>query len=500
MVDLAARANSLLDRLSFSVTALEDSLVRPSVDRLRVLETRVDALRHEWTSVLDDIAPFDNVEMRRVLNAPKEECNAFIRSVVAFASLIQVVSRKVGDGAGLVWGRHLFGDRDFEIATFEPLDIMLSDKAVRLLVPGICADVLGAVDELLTLAPARPYGHKDSVYRAIDGICAAVGASVKPAGLDFALLSASRVAAILRVDEIEIRRMAESRQVVSVPLWGGERMYPDFQFDFVTDQIWPTITELLAGTPESFKDWSLAIWLHKNHGRGVFLCKRLLSDRGLWTSDWSVPPTGAYAGVVNPPSHGVPQNVALHRVTKRGNTPFFFSTARTPAPGAATAPAGRFDLPDTSPQGSLYLAEDPVGAWAETLDREPVITLGSIAHRDRWELAPAQEHVVADLTSGATSIGTDPSRADTQALASSVAPRFSGLRAVVRSRASSIAVVLFGAKGATLPEPAGVGLWGSRKIPGLRDDSLWDYLEERAAFNASLPTVLRRFPDDLRLS
>lgn len=500
MVDLASRANSLLEQLNWAVTALEKALVTPSEDCLGKLETNVDQLRCEWTSLLDDIAPFDRNKMRRVLGASKADCNAFIRSVVAFASLIQVVSRRIGDGVGLVWGRHLFGDRDFEIATFDPLDIELPDKAVKLLTPGICADVLGAVDELLMLVPARPYAHKTSIYRAISGICVAVGASVASEGLGFSLLDLTRVASILRVDETEVELMVGSRQLVSVPLWGGGRMYPDFQFDFANDQVLPSITVLLARTPESFKDWNLAIWLNKNHGMGVKWCQGQLEQRGLWTPNWAVASQSIFTGIERPSTHEVVKNTILHRVTRRGNTPFFFSTVQASSPGAAVAPAGRFDLPEASGQGSLYLSEDAVGAWAEALDREPVVTLGSIAHRERWELKPAQEHCIADLTNGGANIATWPFRADTQELAVFVSRQFSGLRVGLRVRSCSNAVVLFGKKGATLPAPAGVGLWASSKMPGLLDESLWVYLQERADVTAPFPTVLRRFPDDLRLS
>ena len=122
----------------------------------------------------------------------------------------------------------------------------------------------------------------------------------------------------------------------------------------------------------------------------------------------------------------------------------------------ASGGEGRFDPTGASGVGICYWAEDPLGAWVEVYRTKTILTQAEVDERRLATLTIAEETTVIDLTlrkglaAGVTAtLATGSDYSDSQALATSVAPRVDGIRWRARHDLAQklISVGLFGPEG-----------------------------------------------------
>ncbi len=492
MRPLPAQAQALSARVQAAVAALAEQLEAGDAPSLVVLEQRMQDLLKEYRALLAETGLGDRTGPPT--GVAKDDYNAFVRSVVALASMTALVAGKVGGSAGIAWGHHLFGEHDLGPVRHDALELALPERAVKRILVDQAGDLLGAFTELAELLPGRPHGRISAVERSLERICRALDCrgSVRRS-LGFTLWDAASFASELGINEDEAVRRAEAREVVAVKSWTGQWQFPDYQT--VRGALRDEVALVCADADPGFKGWPLAIWLGGNLGQTPAYYEQLLGGRGLWRPHWGDAATGAFNGIIRPAQ--APPPTELWRNIKRGYGPFFFSSAKPSAPGAPAPPAGRFDLPAHTDRGSLYTAATPAGACAEVLDREPVVTLRHLLHRVLWRLAPNEQLKLADLSSAAALLAATTNRNDTQELAERLSATWQGMQVPLRTGGSDPGAVLFGPVGAVLPAAAGLGLWSAEPEPLIQSDHVWDYLDQREALTDGFPIVLRRFPEEI---
>jgi hypothetical protein len=493
--DIAAHADNLLRALERATSALADQLDAPTPESTDHLEDELQRLTEDYLSLFEEVAPTPTPPTPR----PKvdDRYEPFLRAMAAFATIVEVVGPRVGVPVGLTWGQHVFSASHFELFEFDRLPSKLPDEAVAFLYPHQAADFIIAVDQIHALS--RTGRMKAQILGALERVRSALDAGEVDTSLDMEVEDASDLAVRLGVGLSDVSQMDRDRQVVSVTTWNGERKYPLFQTD---DQgLLPNVQAVLSHADTRLRDWPLAIFLARNIDQEPAFFEQLLKRRLLWKPDWTTR-TGEFSGVAKTIRNGQAPSTAvggpLWRVAQARKTPFWFSTVDT----NGSAAGGRYDLDASAGhgRGSLYMGETALDAWSETLDRHPTITLRDLLDRKLWTLSPRDDLDVIDLTSYGADLPASHFRRETQGLAEAAnSSQASGMRVTLRSN-TGVGVVLFGTRGATLPSPAGIGLWSAEPVAGMEDGSLWEYIKARHQQHPDFPVVLRRFPTETRMT
>lgn len=490
------RSTQMLARL---VVACDDTSIEE-------FETAVEEVKQSWHDLMLGqltVAVGRGYDRKWAPGIVASDWDPFFRMMVAFAGVVSASSAWVSSRLGTDWGDHIFAAADFPLLTYDSISCVLPPNAVTVLMPEATGDFAGAFIDVSNLGVAVPVKLQAQVQLALEEMCAAVGAFSPVSGLGFRCWSQSEVQSALVWTSAEVDDAVAQRKLVSVESWAGELEFPDFQFRLGhTATIHAWVAFVLAGTPDSFEGWPLAIWLSRNRAKPEGFYEEKLTDRGLWTAAWGQPPVGIFAKEEAWKIRtAIDSGADLWRVSPSAITPFRFAQADMPSPGSIgkMRPAGRFDVDRArSDLGSLYLAETPLGAWSEVLDREPVVTLRHLTNRDAWRLKPHRGFVLVDLDGAGPKVCTTSRRADTQDLATKYAiAGHQGLRACLRTGGGR-SIVLFGTGGKRLPSSGGLGGWSAKRIPGVQGEPLWDYLADRME-DPDLATVLRRLPGDLKL-
>ena len=488
MLTLAAQADNLLRALDESTKAISVQLDGGDERSLENLERALDRLLVGYRQMILDIKPSPG-------SAVDLNYEPFIRCVVSFATIVQLVGPKVGESVGIDWGLHVFSDQDFELIGFDQIKTRLPEAAIRRILPDQVSDLKSAVTQVARKPMIRPDLLKARIFDQLDSICAAL--MCPPAmheSLDMTLLTAQDAMKQLRIlDPTELATLIEERKIISVPTWTGERQFPSYQFG--RTGIVESVRDVCENAAESFKDWPLAIWMARNWQRPENYFATTLGNIGLWKPSWNQPLTGEFSGLQNPDKVDIVGPV--YRVARNVLSPFYFSGASVSNPQEG----GRFDLDKDEAKGSLYTALAVIGAWAETFEREPVLTLRDVLVRRVWTLTPKRPITVADLEPLSAKLAATNNRADTQDVAITLeAAGEVGIRVSLRSRGGEIGVVFFGPFGPNLPSSAEMGIWSSSPGDGIESDDLWTYIVDREKYHADFPVVLRRFPTEMNLT
>lgn len=494
----------------YSTVAALSSFIRSDdsgLSRLANLEMWVDKVRsthEEWlTSVvasLDD--PQSSTEVG--FNGRVYRC------VSALNTLLMATASTARIRLGFGWGEHLISDSD-------PINVPAADlthlpeSAMPVLLASLVEEVMDSLIEVQQFFPgSRDY--TSGLDASLTQICESFkitrvdryGAEDARVDVVGSLIDCKRAAKELDITEDEVLLMAAERRILSVPTWAGEVRFPRFQFIDAQEQpaarIRPQVDFILRRSPTTFRGWPLAIFAKQMQTATVETVESELNIRGLLTSNVELSSGtdrfDTYVRRVR--SCPVGKGEILYRVAQKDLTPFFFSRWPSQGPGrlapSEAISAGRFDLDGNSHQGTMYLARCSKGAWAETLDRLPVVTLNSLTNRVIWELSPQSELSLADLSNASADMVASVNRRDTGKLATLLAPLFHGIEYVLKSGVNERGVAIFGKAGAHPPTVAHNVVWGVNAVrSGFSDDSLWEYLSARPKH---LPVVLRIFPEE----
>ena len=488
MRTLAAQADDLLRALDDASVRLLDQVKSSDERSLIEFERALDALLVDYRTLLTEIAPPDPK------TAIRGEYEPFLRSMVAFATIVGLIAPRIGASVGIEWGQHVFSDSDFKHMGFDKLGVDLPHDAVLRILPDQAADLRNAVAETSRWATIANNRAKARITKTLEDLAVELNCpDALHASLGMELEDANWVKKELNIDDATLESMTENREIISVPSWSGKRMYPTFQIHRAA--IIKTVVLVCRNAADSFKDWPLAIWMAKNHDAPVAFFEEKLGQIGLWKPLWTAPVSGQFRGIKIPFLPSVVIAGPLFRVSRNSNSPFYFSSASTTKPDDG----GRFDPHDTTHMGALYTAERPFGAWSETLDRQPVVSLRELVMRTMWTLTPKKPFDVAGLATHSVALASTMKRSDTQLLATDILNSgCAGLNVGLRSRQSELGVVVFGNAGPNLPATAGIGLWSATPGLGIEDPELWKYIEERERMDDTFPVVLRRFPTEMR--
>ncbi len=474
-------------------------------DDLAVIETALDPLQRSFREVFDEYAP----DGSWAAETPGPELEPVLHAWVATVSFLDVVARLVQMEMEISWGSHLFGHRNVNLVDFDRLQGAPNSRQLAILLPEASADLLDAFREVAQ-GIAHPGAPSISDVKShLEVVCEQFADGLEwRESFGFRLLRADEMAEILDTGRESLEAMMSARRVLYVHSWSGETMFPDFQL--TREGIHGLVGHVLENCHGRLTGWPLALWLadQVENERSEGFVEATLGERGLWKPYWTEAETGSFDDLSNPEASGSLPG-PFFRVAAAERTPFYFAAHSDHAdPGADTgssedgretespkAPSGRFDLPIATGNGSLYLAEEAVGACHEVLDREIVLTLSDVLRRTMWTLTPVDPiRDVADLRSYSTRLSATRNRRDTRAIAGRLAARFNGLRAVLRTAADQVGVVLFGLAGPSYPSAAGLGIWEVEASPLAERDELWEYIERRGSQQAAFPVILRRFP------
>lgn len=484
MRSLAQQADALLGVLDEATAVLHTHLLAPSVLTLASLEIALDGVLVEYRQFLEEL---------KTAGSPIEDHHEpFLRAMVAYSTIVQLLSPQIGSGAGFAWGRHTFSDDDFAFIGFDHLPPDLPLAAVQRILPDQVADLKSALGAVGASAGYLQGRMRDRISDAFAQICGELDCvETNWESLDMDLKDDAWVMRELAIDAKQLATMVADRTIISVPTWSGGRRFPSYQIELGV--IVHAVEYVCENTPPTFRDWPLAIWMARNLAATDEYFEEKLGSLGLWMPLWSGPATTQFKGIKK--LKATTPLSPLFRVCRRSLSPFYFSSVDAARPAAG----GRFDLAVSTGLGSLYTAETPFGAWSETLDRRPVVTLRELLSMRLWSLRALDQPDVADLTKVP---GTNTNRRpDTQALAEAVrVDGWLGLRVPLRSRPTEIGVVMFGKTGPNLPATAGIGLWEALPTEGIEAASLWEYMETRQDLENDFPIVLRRFPSEMALT
>lgn len=491
MRDLAEQSDGLLGALQESTSALREHTRSGTDLTLAQLEEKLDSLLQEYGVLLREIEPAKPGQDVDHAYEP------FLRAMVAFATLIELLAPRLGGISGKAWGQHVFADSHFRYISFEKFPTGLPEEALPLIFPDQCSDLKSAVDEIARLG--RVTLLKSFIFRDLDEIGITLACPQRqPHTLGIELMDAEWARQQLGCrDRDEIEEMAAERQIISVPTWTGELMYPKFQFQ--GSRLTDSVTMVCADAHPSFCGWPLAIWLATHQNEDLTYLSSKLGRIGLWMPNRTAPPTHEFrelerAAASKTPSF--PLSGPAYRVCRIDNSPFYFSSADARDPHAG----GRFDLDSASGMGSLYAGDSPLGAWAEVFGRLPVLTLHDLFGRRLWELYPRSSLDILDITDYTATIFSTVNRANTQEVAAMALKHGNkGLRVLLRASGKSMGVVLFGRAGAKLPSAAGIGLWDANPLRGIEDPGLWKYISNREHLFPEFPVVFRRFPTEVSM-
>lgn len=476
---------------------------------LDLLERATAAYLREHRRLLDAVAPRKG--RRRVWQpAYRSERNLivpFVRVAIGVTDVVRLAVVEARPDMGEAWGSHLFSASDIELASFTPLELRgLTTRAAKMLLPEVAADL---VDGLAAIAVHGGIADEEQVTvtrASLDDACMRLVREPIGAPLPLALLKEDELARKLRWTVRQLRGQRKRRTIVSVLTWSGEVMYPAFQ-EF-RGEVHPLVRAVAPNVVGSFTGWPLALWLNDQvaQARTPAQAQGELDALSAWQPSYDGPDDDWQPGVPPSPHESVDVSGPLYRVARRGNEPFYFASVQDPASGKRLAPApsdgGRWDLPIGSGEGTVYLAEEESGAWGETLDRFPIVTLSDILGRTMWTLTPLDPIGVVNLMDPRIpqDLWTELRRTRTQSIALRVRKRgASGMRVPIRSSRSGAAVVLFGRTGPTPPSVVDLGQWRIESSASELDDALWDYLSARPTFRR-LGSYLRRFPGEVSLA
>lgn len=487
---LADQADGLLRALRAATAALHDHLSMLTDATLADLEVQLDSLLREYGLLLREMEPTKS-------GSPVDKrYESFLRAMVTFATLIELIAPQLGEPTGRPWGSHVFADSHFRYIQFDKLPGQLPPDAVRLIFPDQCSDLKSAVETLERISLLkRP---KAFIFAHLDQIALILGYDARsPHTLGINLMTAEWVRDQCgHSDTRPVKRMTRQRRIISVPTWTGERMYPEFQFE--RGKLLDSVQLVCREAHSSLTDWPLAVWMAMHKHQKVPYFEQRLGEIGLWMPSRLDGPSHQFQDLARAAATDAPFPLSgpLYRVSRSENSPFYFSSADAADPHAG----GRFDLAGKSGHGSLYTGETPVGAWSEVFDRLPVLTLHDLFERRLWELRPQGPLEVWNLEHHRPQLFSTRRRADTQEVAAmAFNQRRQGLRVRLRSVGGEMGAVLFGRAGATLPSAAGIGLWNAEPTHGIEDHGLWQYITQREENNSAFPVVLRRFPTELKL-
>lgn len=492
---------SQLQKAKAGKSAQADKAAAGATAALGVLEDRLDTLLLTYYSIRD----FLSKDGERILPARRpgaaEYAPAF-RAMVAFASIFALVNPRLTELLGRDWGRHVFSERDFKLIGFDTLAYDLPAYAVKGILPAQVDELRTAMTDIASKFVSLPYTDRGSASDSLNTIAKVVGAELTVKPIDMPLLTAEEAADQLKIKTKKretIEKRAKARELISVQLWTGEERYPQFQFD-AAKGLHDAVRVVCTKADPRFRGWALALWMIDKTTKPESYFERVLGARGLWTPHWSEAPDDEFS--VNEPGVRTTKLQSrtrpYYRVSRNDLSPFFFSTAPVVKAGSAPPPAGRFDLSDTGDHGSIYIADTGEGAWAEVLDRQPLVTLRDLLRRTMWQLQPS-DHVdkIADTSSFAVSVAASPNRGNTQAMARVFYEGDRrGMKVTLRG-SSSVGWVLFGLKGARLPVVAGIGPWDATPTTGLADPDLWKYLKSRDSQSTDMRVRLARFPGEV---
>lgn len=454
------------------------------------IDTLMDRYRQVWADLGADAASEISSEYEPLLRS-------FATTIAVFEVLAPIVSRRLGHR----WGQHMFAADDLSLVAWDRMPEGLPAAAVRHILPDLCRDLVGAVDDLTDYVPARRVYLQGRINDALDRICSGSGADLHRAPRlrdDFQLgrvLDEDTVARELGLSVAEVHALVESRRLLSVPLWNGALGYPSFQLS--RDSVRDDVTHVLEHADDRLGGWPFTLWLSLavSKERSLGWYRAQLGNRGLWKPDWSEEATGEFDDFCENRST-VEVGCDLYRIARRTLGPFYFSTVEQIDSERVSPPDGRFDLEaGLTDLGSLYTAMSPLGACHEVLDREPVLTLEVAEERKMWTLRPLQPIPVADLRDLSTRLSSTTNRRDTQNLALGMSEAHNGLLVGLRTSGSEDGAVFFGSAGGRLPAAAGLGVWSASSDPLLVSDALWEYVERRKQDHESFPVLFRRFPE-----
>lgn len=465
------------------------------------IEVAVDASLRSVREILAEIAPrsesYPRGRWRGGIDRGGYE--PLLRCIVAYATLLDLVSQVVGRETGLAWGQHLFCDADFHLVDFDPIPFPVPEAGIPLIAADVCADLAQAFEDM----SSKAVGDLDAQLVALTGAltdisewlgCTSAHVARIVAGSTMSLLGPAGAAAALGVPLSDLDTLAKERKVLRVPLWSGEFGYPEFQFDRSSSSVKPNVTAVLSNTSFDVADWRLSLWLFHHQKREFAWFEGHLRFMGLWKPAWSEPDSGRLDGIGVPPRR-TQISCELKRVASREWSPFFFASAPTP-PRALSKASGRFDLFDSTKEGSMYTAMDGVGACREVFDRELIVTLRDVLNKRMWSLKPQAPLHVIDLTAESVELAGSDNRISTQAVAMRLRAGVAGIMAGLKTKSDSHGVVLFGRAGPTLPGATGLGRWRVKQTNLCIDPDFWIYLNERSQ-RAGSSIMLRRFPEDL---
>lgn len=474
---------------------------KPSARSIVPIEKAVDASLRSVREILAYIAPRSESHPRGKWRrgVDRSAYEPFLRCIVAYATLLDLVSQVIGQGIRLAWGQHLFCDADFHLVEFDSIPFPVPKAGVPLIAADVAADLAQAFEDMSRRAVGEIDVQLAELTRTLTVTCEWLGCTPEQvarvvAGTSMSLMSPASTAAALSVGISALDALAKDRKLLRVPLWTGEFGYPEFQIDRSTSSVRPTVTSVLFNTSINAADWRLSLWLYHHEKRAHTWFELRLRQMGLWKPAWSEDDPGTLDEIGVPPKFGQVSG-ELKRVVSREWSPFYFASVPAP-PRAMSKASGRFDLFDTTGEGSMYTAMDGVGACREVFERELVVTLRDVLNRRMWSLQPQVAIEVVDLTSESVELAASDNRISTQSVAMRLRAGAAGLKAGLKTKTDSHGVVLFGLAGSTLPGATGLGRWRVKQTDLCLDADFWTYLHDRSE-RAGSSVMLRRFPEEL---
>jgi hypothetical protein len=410
--------------------------------------------------------------------------------VVALCDLLDLLSAHVRLNYTINWGSHLIGDSYFnKYFKMDRLPVKdLEEKSVKLLAPGITRFFFIAIANITTRGVDS---RLSDVEHCLSSICTGLGGIWTTNSViwnKIALVSLSKARENLGIEEDEFQQQVKSKKVLAVRDWSGDEKYPEFQFG--ENQIISIVQKVLSSSDLDPRTWETVIYLHEvfENKTEESLVTRDLLLAGRWKKEPSEPP-------INTPltSRTIETGTALYRIVKSSHSPFFFAQYSESGIG------GRFDLPDSGDNGTLYTACSVKGACCEIFRREPNLSLGNLMAKKIWTLRTDCSFDVTDLRSEGAHFPANTVREVTQKIAVEVSEKsnIKGIIAQLRSNASEEGLTLFGPGGSTPPAVAGLGCWEAVSSPLLKHKEVIDFVQEEERRQEFPRIHLNRFPSDL---
>ena len=321
---------------------------------------------------------------------------------------------------------------------------------------------------------------------------------------------------LIGLTESELQELVDAENVLVVRSWTGEQLFPLSQI--VSGSVPPQIGELLSLLdPDAIPPWHLAFLLRSGFDDRQTVAQALVNDmpavvswlqtsrairgyRGDPARPPSIPTEALIRFELTVPAEIEPKST-LFRITAYENGPYFFSNRDH-----------RFDLPADSGHGTCYFSLSETGAFAEVLNKRPVLDAEHIFRLSLWEADAATSiSPVLDVSDPETQtrlkwnhrLTTTMHRDVTKSFAATVFDvGFMAIQFLLTETGHEAGVALFGRSGRAAPQHLGhPSLYAARSELASRPlfwPWLADRLDERAghfiAFQLPSGTVSLRAP------